>query len=157
MNLCLCVQLRGRWGYLDDGGGGERKGRMGDGVGEDEIVGEIGADSALKALQTHFFIIFFFFHFQPVQSRGLNWIWTAQGPCSLVGWLVRSGTPSPFLQPDSRVSLFCRLPDRSTYSHSRAYHVVRATKPPSSSLLNTSIQQYIRAVLVQVCNECEIR
>lgn len=102
-------------GYLDDGGGGEREGRLGDGVGEDEIVGEIGTDSALKALQTHFF----FFHFQPVQSRGLNWIWTTQGHCSLVGWLVRSGTPSSFLRPDSRVSLFYGLPDRSTYSHSR--------------------------------------
>lgn len=46
--------------YLDHGGGGERKGRVvGDGVGEDEFVGEIGAYSALKALQTH---SIFFFH-----------------------------------------------------------------------------------------------
>lgn len=123
--LCVVRVVKGWVGYLDDGGGGEREGRLGDGVGEDEIVGEIGSDSALKAIQTHFFI--FFFHFQPVQSRGLNWIWTTQGHC----WLVRSGTPSSFLRPDSRVSLFYGLPDRSTYSHSRAYHFVRATKPPS--------------------------
>lgn len=49
---------------LNDGSRGERESGMGEGIGENELpVWEIRLDSALQALQAHFFFHFFFFTF----------------------------------------------------------------------------------------------
>lgn len=49
---------------LNDGSGGERESGMGEGIGENELLfWEIWLDSALQAIQAHFFFHFFFFTF----------------------------------------------------------------------------------------------
>jgi hypothetical protein len=52
------IEKRERERDLNDGTGAEGESGVGEAIGENESVREIGVDSALKALEAHFFIHF---------------------------------------------------------------------------------------------------